>query len=342
MTGGWRGALGLCLRRCLRVAAFPTLLAALLSLTLHHWLRPQLGAEAAPGAASIWLALPLAAAASACALSAVRFWPTFAPGRPGRQWVDRLQRDRLGGRGGAVLGALLAQLALTLPLALGLAAAIGAPGAAHAHVGLQATGTAVLDPTRPRVTFAVPDDEPMRELVLRPLVGMPTGEWIGTSIDVLADGESLGVPTAAIVDSRQVLRVPFPPRAIRELTLVRHDGTVPLGFPAGTVQLLGANAHGRAANAAMLALVTLVPGFVALALGACCGLAAGLATVLAVVATALFLQFAGGLGGFEGAVLALLRGQWLSPAAVFPTCAPSLAVGCLAMIATMLLAPRRR
>ena len=342
MTVAWRGAFGLCLRRCLRLALLPTLLAALAALGVHHWLRPQLGGEHAPGAASLWFAMPLAVAASMCTFGAVQFWPTFAPARPGRQWADRLQRDRLAGRGGAVLGALVAQLVLTLPLAPALACAFGAPAAAHAHVTLRATGMAVLDPVRPRVTFAVPTDEPLREVVLRPLVGMPAGDWIGTTFDVLADGESLGMPPVAIADSRQMVRVPFTPRPIRELTLVRQGGTVPLGFPDGAVEGVGETAHGRAANAVVLALLTLLPGFVAMALGACCGLAAGLATVLAVVATALFLQFAGGLGGFEGAVLALLRGRWLWPDAVFPACAPSLAVGGVAMIAVMLLAPRCR
>lgn len=335
-----RGPLGLSCRRCLTVVAPPTLVAALAAGLLHWLLPPQLGDDRAPAAASPWLALPMVVAAMGCAVVAAVFWPTFARARPGRDWVDRAQRGWTGGIGGAIAGALLAQFVLTLPLTTVLAALLGAPGAAHSHVALRASTLPVLDAQRPRLTFPVPTGEAVGEVWLRPLVGLPSGAWQGTTVDVFADGERLPALGGAFVDNRQLARVRFPGRTIRELTVVHTAGTLPLLFEEQSIGVVGDADHSNLANGALLALLALLPTFVALALAGCCGLAAGLATVLAVVASALFLQTLGGLGAFDAALLALLRGQWLAASAHFPRTAPSLALGCTAMIATMVLRPK--
>ena len=103
---GARGPFALTCRRCLRVAAMPTVLAALFSLLLATLLRQDLAsAGEAPGAMATWLALPVFVAALTCACSALVFWPTFADRRPGADWVTRLQRERCSN--GAVIGAVL-------------------------------------------------------------------------------------------------------------------------------------------------------------------------------------------------------------------------------------------
>jgi len=336
-----RGPLGLTCRRCLALAALPTLLTALASALLHRWLRPELGGEAAPATASPWLALPMVVAAMTCAVAAVVFWPTFANGRPGRQWIDRAQRGRLGGVGAAIAGALLAQLVLTLPLTTWLADRLDAPRHARCHYELTAPQP-ILDEQRPRLTFAVPTTEPIGEVWLRPLAGLPTGSWHGTTVEILADGEPLPALPAPIANNRQLARVQFPGRTIRELTIVRTGGSVPLAFVDDTAGLVGDATRSNRWNGAWLAVLALLPSAVAMALAACCGLAAGLPTVIGVVVSTVFLLTGGGLGIFDHGVLALLRGQWLAPSRVFPRCAASLAVGFFAMILTMLLRPRVR
>jgi hypothetical protein len=297
------------------------------------------GSETAPGAASPWLLLPLLVAATACTFAAALFWPTFALRRPGRAWVDRAQRGPLRGAGAAIAGALLAQCVLTVPLAIVLAPVLGAPAAAQLHVDLPPPAVPVIDAQHARLQFVVPTHEAIGELQLRPQVGLPSGAWIGTTLDVLVDGERLPAGTVPIADDRQLARVTFASRVVRELTLVHTGGTVPLVFTPGTASVVGSDAHATAANAAWLALLALAPSFVALALGVFCGRAAGTPTVVAVVLAALLVQLVAGVGPFGNALLALFRGQWLGAEVVFQRCAPSLAVGCVAMILAMFRRP---
>lgn len=334
-----RGPGGLCGRRALRTAAVPTLLAALLAGACFGPWRADLGEANAPAAASPWLALPMLVAAASVVVTTILFWPAFGTRRPGSPWLDRVQRGRLGGLGAAIAGALLAQFVVTLPLATLLAPWLGAPATARADHALS-TDAPVLDASRPVVTFVVPTDEPLAGLWLRPLVGLPSGAWLGTTVAVYADGERLPELARPFADNRQLARLPLPGRVVREIRLQRVDGNVPLVFADGSAGLVGATAHAGAWNGVRFALLALLPTFVALALAAVCGLAAGLPTVLAVAISALFLATVGGLGIFDHALLSLFRGQWLASDAVFPRCAASLAVGCLAMIVTMLLRPR--
>jgi hypothetical protein len=334
-----RGPLGLTLRRCLAVAALPTLLAAVAGAVLQRVLRPALAGDDAPAAATPWLALPMLTAAFTCALAAVLFWPTFARARPGQQWIDRLQRGRLGGVGGAIAGALLAQLALTLPLTTALAAWLGAPKTAHAHAALVADGDGLLTADRPRVVLRVPGGGPIGEVWLRPQVGLPAGPFVATTLALFADGERLdAAPTFA--DNRQLARIVFAPRPVRELALERAAGTAPLWFAPDSAVAVGAAARPHVVNGAVVAALALLPTFVALALAALCGLGAALPTVIAVVAGTLVVTTVGGLGVFDPALLALFRGQAAAACWVFPAGAPSLGVGCLAMIVTMFLRAR--
>ncbi|MFY9341746.1 MAG: hypothetical protein WAT39_04610, partial [Planctomycetota bacterium] len=60
---------------------------------------------------------------------------------------------------------------------------------------------------------------------------------------------------------------------------------------------------------------------------------------LATALVAWLVQWVGDVGPIAGATVAVLRGEWLLGPGVFPACAPSLAVGSVAMIAAMLLRP---
>lgn len=339
---GGRGPFGLTLRRCLATSAPVTALGVAAALLLHARWHDDAAVEAAPGAASPWLALPLCAAAFAVVVTAMRFWPAFGRGRAGRDWIDRLQRGRLGGCGSALAGALLAYALLALPVLLALPPWLGAPAEAFAAHALQPQGGGLLAAASPRLELRCPTGEPVRELRLRPLVGLPAGEWQGAVVRAYADGEALPPLPAAFGDNRQPVRLGFAPRPVRAFTLVYESGAVPLGFDAGAAEAIGSAPQPRWRNAVAALLLTAVPAFVALALGALVGQLGRPATALATAAAALFLGAIGGQGPFLPAVLGVLRGEWLATAAVFRAGAPSLALGAGAMIAAMFLRAKVR
>jgi hypothetical protein len=328
-----RGAFGLTCRRCLARAAAPTAAAAG-GAFLSHRAFADAPATAA-GAASPWLGLPLAVAALAATLAAVAFWPTYAQKRPGAAWVARLQRGRLAGVGAAAAGALAAAAALTLPLAMVLAPALGAPPEAFAVHALAPLGDGVLDAGRPRLLLRCPTNAPVRELRLQPLVGVPNDGWRATAVRVLADGAELPPLPGEFADSRQAVRLSFPPRSVQQFELVFAGGDMPLLFDGDAAAAAAAATHPGLANAAMLGALALAPALVALAVAALVGSFAPLATTLAAAASAVFLLTVGGVGPFQLAVVAVLRGEWLGTAAVFRAGAASLAVGAAAMIAAM-------
>lgn len=336
MSNVRRGPVGLACRRCLDVAAAPTAVVAGAAAGWHAAWRPDAVVQS-PGAGSAWLGTPIAVAVFTVTLAAIAFWPTFAEQRAGRAWVERLQRGPLAGVAGAVAGALAAVLALALPLALLLAPAFGAPAAAHAVHALTPAGDGVLDAARPRLLLHCPTDEPVGELRLQPLVGVPTDSWQATRVRAFADGVELPPLPHAFADNRQGVRVPFAPRRVRTFELAHDAGGLPLAFDASAAVAVGATPHGLFANAACLGLVALVPAFLGLALAALVGRVAPLATTMATGGAAVFLATIGGQGPFQPAVVAVLRGEWLATATHFRACMASLAVGAAAMILAMVL-----
>ena len=339
---GARGPFALTCRRCLRVATLPTVLAALFSLLLATLLRQDLAeAGEAPGAMATWLALPVFVAALTCACSALVFWPTFADRRPGAAWVARLEPGALQGNG-AVIGAVLcAQGLLCLPLAALLLPALGAPATANAHFELEPPSLPTLDQHQRRLSFRGPGLA-CTELQLRPLASAPEGPLQPSRLAVRADGVPLTTLEIAFEQTGQLVRVPFPATNFDQLELELIDGTVPLFFPRGAVVVVAAAAHGRLGNGLLAMMLAIVPTFLALAVGCLCGVAAAAPTVLTVVTSLLFLQMLGGVGPLGPALLVVMRGQWLGSATLFPSCLPSLLVGCVAMIVAMFLRTRPR
>ncbi|MBL8734669.1 MAG: hypothetical protein JNN13_19995 [Planctomycetes bacterium] len=336
MRIGGRGPFGLVLRRCLAAVWLPTLLAALAGLVLQRAAPPQLADAAAATAAvsSPWLMLPLLVAAIGAAVTAVRFWPPFAAQRPGAETLRRLQRGPLAGNGATIAGALTAQLALTSLVLGALAGSFGAP-AARAHVEPRPAREGLLLPGTAPLTFTAADGPVCRTLLLRPHAGLPDGPITATRLEVRADGELLTTAPLACVEDRQLLRFDFAPRSVHELTITATAGTVPLWLPRGAVVLVGDAERPWPLNAALVALIGLVPTFAALALALLGGRVAALPTVTTVVVAILFVSIAGELGPLPAAVRALLRGQWLPASPVFPASIPSLLVGSLAMILSM-------
>ncbi len=326
-------------RQCVRWAALPTLLAAAAGL---GWLRAfpiRLGNEQAPAAASPALLLPIAVAMTVVVVAALRLWPGFSLRRPGKDLAERLHRGRLGGCGRATLGVLAAQFALTLPLTLLLPWLCGAPTAVRARVELATSTRPLLFADTPTLSFGLPSME-LHELQLRPLAMLPRGTFQPTRVGVRVDDRALGTD-ATFAETRQLQVMPLPGDGAR-LELAWVEGTLPLVFAPGAVVVLGPPRHGMLGNGAIAALLLLLPTFVAMALATLCGRVAGLPTVLAVAAIALFVQLFGELGPSSPTMLALLRGHWLLAGDVFPAALASLGVGSVAMIAAMLLRPRPR
>lgn len=343
MTGLPRSAAALALRRCLQNAWLPAVAGASGAFVGASLFAPQLGAGAtAAGAMSAWLHLPLFVLAIACACTAVVLWPAFADRRPGADWLWRLQRGPLRGCGGALAGALLAQLLLTVPITTGLASALGAPATASAWYELRGPAQPLLNRQQRALVFEGPRGTLVRELHLRPLAALPGGDFQPSRLVVRADGELLTDREIVFRQTGEFVLVPFAPRAIQRLELELVEGTVPLFFPAGSATLVGAAAIDTWWNGLLLALLGVVPTFVALAMACLCGAAAALPTVLVVVISLLFVQTIGGAGPMDVAVRHLLRGHWLPATGAFRACLPSLAVGAAAMIGAMLLRLRPR
>jgi hypothetical protein len=329
-------------RRALRVAGWPTLLAAVGCLLAARWWAPVRDAEAtAPGAASPWLALPLVLAAMVPALAIAVFWPPFAQRRPGADWIAQLLRRRAPGVPAAIAGALLAQLVLTLPSTTVLARLLGAPATAHVHHTPAPLGEPLLDASRPTLRWQLPAGEPFREVQLRPLAGLPADAVLGAQLAAYGDGELLGMAPVRIVETRQFVRLAFAPRPLRELRLEYRDGTVPLALPPGAVVVVGASARSWLVNGLLLAIIALAPSFVACAIAALAGRVAALPTVLTVLASLLFLGTIGGVGPFGPAVVALMRGQWLASDQLAGLTTPWLVVGAAALLLAAFPRPRR-
>lgn len=341
-----RRACPMTLRRSLRVTALPVLATTLLSLALAAVLPPLVAdPAAASGAVAPWLQLPMFTAATGCGLTALAFWPLFAARRPGADWARRLQRGPLQGCGAAIAGALLAQMLLTLPLTTLLARGLGAPATAAVHHALPPVPPQpVLAPGQARLDFVLPAGAgpEYSELHLRPLAAMPVAEFRSSRVEVFADGERLTASDPVWSQTGQFVRLPFAPRPIHRLELRLAEGTVPLFFPTGSVELVEARGRSGWWNGTLLALVALVPTFLALALGCLCGAAAALPTLATLLVGCLLVLTVGGIGPFDAALQQTLRGRWLGSTAVFPQCIPSLALGSVAMILAMLLRRRSR
>ncbi|MCA8975437.1 MAG: hypothetical protein KDC98_12005 [Planctomycetes bacterium] len=337
---GTRGTFAMTLRRCLRMAALPTLLAGLVSHGLARWQAPSfVDGTATPGAASPWLELAMLVVAACVVATAIAFWPTFSTGRTGRDIVARLERDPWQGCAAVGAAALAAQFILTLPLATAFARGLGAPTTVRAHLAVAPPPSPQLGPEARQLRFELPAAVEAIAIELRPLAAPPVGQLRPSRVLVAADGEPLMATAAAFDQSGQMARIDFRPRPIRTLTFSFEEGSVPLFFPAGSVIVVASAEHGLLANGIWAALIALIPTFVALAIACLCGAAAALPVVATTALVVLFVLTIGGVGPGSTALLRLLRGQWIAGVDVFAASIPSLAAGVAAMIGSM---PLRR
>ena len=86
---------------------------------------------------------------------------------------------------------------------------------------------------------------------------------------------------------------------------------MPLLFARGSVIVIGPADLPIWRIGLVVALIAVSTSLVALALAALLGLTAGWPTLVAVIACAQLVQWIGGVGLIDDALLALMRGQWL-------------------------------
>ena len=307
----WRGPFGVTLRRCLASAGPLTAVAAVVA-AVGGWLDAptRAAAEGAAAAATPWLTLPLLVAACACCAVAAKTWPTFTLRRDGADAVRRIVRSPLGGRGRVALGAAAAQLLLTAPLLLALPAWLGVDSAAYVHRVTQPPEAPVLDRAGAQLTFAAAAPLRARAVWLRPRASLPTGT-APTRLGLTSAGRELTAAPIEFVESLELIRVPIEDQVLDTVELTQRSGDVPLLFATGSVVLVGADALPRWQNSLLLALLACTPTLTALAIGALLGRTAGWPTVATGIGATQFVQWIGGVGPLDDALLAFARAQWL-------------------------------
>jgi hypothetical protein len=326
----WR----LVLRRCLAIGG-PAALLAIAAAWFAVASQPDDGSDptATAGTQAPWLLLALLVTMAAVAFAAVRFWPTFARGQTGLDWLRQRQRGPLAGCGAAIFGALVTQALLTAPLAIVLLPRLGAPPTAREQRVLPAAATLFVAGAAPLRIALLPGS--WSELRLRPLAGPPSGPLQPTVVRVRRDGEEVGRP--AFASSQQAAHIALPPARSNggaTIELEHAGGNVPLFFADDGLEVIAAASRPTIANALLLAALALLPTFAALALCCFAGASAALPTVLLLLGCCLFLSTVGEIGPLAPAARAALRGQWLGT--FFPACWPTVVVGSAAMIAARL------
>ena len=307
----WRGPFGVTLRRCLRSAGPLTAAAAALAV-FGEWVGalPQVAEERAAASSTPWLTLPLFVAAVASCVVAAQTWPTFSLRRQGADAVRRVARGPLGGRGHVVLGAAAAQLLLTVPLLLTLPAWFGVDRDAYIHSAAEPPEAPILDRPGAQVVFAATAPIRARAVWLRPRASLPTGP-APTRLRLTTKDRELASTPIEFVESMELIRVPIDAQVIEAVEITQTSGDVPLLFGPGSVVFVGADALPRWQNSLALSLLLCAPSLLTLAVGALLGLTAGWPTVAAGIGALQFVQWIGGAGPVDEALLAFARGQWL-------------------------------
>jgi len=305
----WRGPAGLSFRQCLQRSLVPTGIALLAALIAHASSTPQLAEGSAAAAATPWLTLPLVTVAVTCCLAAAHMWPLFAQRQPGADSIRRLERGVFGGRLAVIFGALVAQCVLSLPLAVGLSAWLEAPGKASRHY--VATGSdKPIYLAGESLTFTLADAPIIASLQLRPRAHLPTGAG-ATEMAITCRGKALTTTPVAFADSGALVRVTIEEQQLDQIELTKTAGNVPLAFIEGSVVAVGPRDLPTWANSMIAALIAVWTSCVTLLIAALIGTGTGWATLATTICCAQFVQWIGGTGPIDDALLQLMRGQWL-------------------------------
>lgn len=313
-TSCWRGPAGVSFRQCLRTATAATSMALAVAVIAGTASRSNLIGESPAAAATPWLTLPLLVAAFACSLTATSLWPLFALQQPGADTIRRLERGRFGGRAAVALGALLAQLMLSIPITLVMGFWLDAPRSARSHheVQLQASSeqAPVLNGAGDSLAFEIAGGPTIRALWLRPRAGLPNGTG-PTHWTITHAGELLAATRVTFSESGIVMRVSIEPQPLTEFTLTQTSGDVPLYFGNQSITAIGSAERSTWWNCIIAACIATCSSAITLLIAAFVGVGASWPTLATTVCCAQFVQWIGGIGPVDEAMLNLLRGQWL-------------------------------
>ncbi len=306
----WRGPAGLSFRQCSRTSVGPAAIALIIAIIANATAQPELVEGSPAAAASPWLTLPLLAIAITSCLTAARTWPTFALRQPGADTVRRLERGPLGGRGAVIFGALGSQLFLSVPTILLMSMWLGAPEYARHH--FQAIGPAepILEGIGGSVTFELPNAPKIQSIWLRPRAALPIAPG-ATELKITTSDKQIANTPIAISESGALLRVQIAEQRLSRFTLTQTAGGVPLYFAENTVIAVGPANLPTWCNALFAALIAALTSAITLTIAALVGLGAGWATLATTICCAQFVQWIGGSGPIDEALIYLMRGQWL-------------------------------
>lgn len=306
----WRGPTGLSFRQCLRVSAAPTGIAVLLAVIAHAASTPELVDGYAAAAATPWLTLPLFVVAVTCCLAAAHTWPLFAQRQPGADSIRRIERSLFQGRLAIIAGALAAQCLLSMPLAMAMSAWLDAPGTARRHHVATTSAQPIMNRVGDSLTFALDDAPQVEALLLRPRAAMPTGDG-ATQVSITHKGKLLATTPVAFAESGALLRVEIQPQQLDQLELTKTAGHVPLLFHEASVIAVGPAEMPTWCNSLLAALIATWTSAITLLIAAIVGTGTGWATLATTIGCVQFVQWIGGIGPIDDALLQLMRGQWL-------------------------------
>lgn len=306
----WRGPAGLTFRQCLRSAAIPSIIAMAIAMAAHQASQANLAAHTSAAAATPWLTLPLFVMAMACCLSAAHTWPTFAQGRSGADTIRRLERGPLGGRAAVVLGSLVAQLLLSVSATMVLSYWFDAPAQASHHYTAVGPAYPALSHPGESLTFQLAGSPQIESLWLRPRAGLPTGPG-ATNVTVSSKGRLLATTPIAFSESGALVRVAISSQKIGAVELTQTKGGVPLFFGEASVTAVGPANRPTWQNVLIAAGIATWTSVITLIIAAIIGLGAAWPTLAATICCAQFVQWIGGIGPIDEALLGLLRGRWL-------------------------------
>jgi len=202
----------------------PPLLVCLAVSVLIAALTPRSGAVSSGS----WLHLPALLLAAASLAAALDAWPLFSRGRPGRDWLERIENQPTHGcvaaalGSAAALGVSLAAVGVLFSCSLEFTEAAPRPLSLRVHYAAQ-TPRGLLSPAQPVLRFQTHQGSAITRLVVRPTPIYLPGQPLNVSLTIHGDGQVLHDGPLSNVGDRIDLAID-PPRSLKVIELRTQDG----------------------------------------------------------------------------------------------------------------------
>lgn len=264
---------GRCARATAAHLAFPLAVAIAATWFCLDGAPPIATTGPAQDAGALWLHLPCIALAVAALASALDTWPLFCRDRPGAVILARIKPRGADGCVPALLGsatALAAGLAVVAILFTWMLEAKGRSlGTVRAHVAFETQAAPPTLRAAGSLRFHASASEPIEAITIHPLglVGGPPDAHAGLRVSSAAG--PLHAEALTYHGSGERITLRFAPGRIDTLEVSSSPSSqLPLLFPAGSVEGLGAAPRSALANAVLAALSYVIPVVLGLATAA--------------------------------------------------------------------------